>query len=378
MPDKPTFKYVDSLPALAELVAALSNTASLGLDSEADSLHHYREKLCLLQLSFRGRNYLVDPLAGIDLTPLLSILATKELILHDAGYDLRLLLRYSGFQHKGNLFDTMLAAQLLGFKHFGLAAVVERICGVVLSKGGQKADWSRRPLSERLQQYASNDTRYLAQLADSLRADLQAKGRLEWHRESCQHLVRTASEAVAHRSDWRRLKGLGRMSDRERVFARELWHWRDRAARTRDVPHFKILGDQVLTELAAWAARQGASFAPLPPLPRNIRGKSQMGIQTALKLAAAIKEEKWPRRQPRRERLKLPANYATLTEALRSECNRLAIKLEIDPTVIASRAKLEAIIRARPANLEAVMAAGPLLRWQAALLEPCIRRVFGK
>ncbi len=374
------FIYVSSQPALDELVAALPNTASLGLDCEADSLHHYREKLCLLQLSFRGRNYIVDPLAGIDLTPLLSTLATKELILHDAGYDLRLLLRYSGFQHRGDLFDTMLAAQLLGFKQFGLAAVVERICGVSLSKGAQKADWSRRPLSGRLQQYACNDTRYLNALADRLRADLHARGRLEWHRESCRHLVQTATEAVPNSppGDWRRLKGLGRMSGRERVFARELWRWRDRAARTRDLPHFKILGDKVLTELAAWAARQGAPFDPLPRLPRNIKGRNQTDIQAALKLAASTKEEKWPRRQPRKDRLKLPANYVSLTEALRSECSRLAIKLELDPTVIASRARLEAIIRTRPLSLDAIMAAGPLLRWQAELLEPCIRRVLGK
>ncbi len=380
VPTEAAFIYVSSQPALAELSAALSNTASLGLDSEADSLHHYREKLCLLQLSFRGCNYIVDPLAGLDLNPLLSILATKELILHDAGYDLRLMLRNFGFQHRRNLFDTMLAAQLLGFKQLGLAAVVERICGVSLSKGGQKADWSRRPLSERLQQYACNDTRYLPQLADRLRADLHARGRLEWHRESCQHLVQTATEAVSNTppGDWRRLKGLGRMSGRERVFARELWRWRDQAARTRDLPHFKILGDKVLTELAAWGARRGAPFDPLPRLPRNIRGRSQTAIQAALKLAASAPDEEWPHRQARTDRLKLPANYVALTEALRSECSRLAIKLELDPTVIASRAKLEAIIRARPVGLDEIMTAGPIRRWQAALLEPCLRRVLGK
>ena len=374
------FSYVSSQPALDALVAALPNTTSLGLDFEADSLHHYREELCLLQLSVASRNYIVDPLAGLDLNPLLSILATKELILHDAGYDLRLLHRHSGFQHGGDLFDTMLAAQLLGFKQLGLAAVVERICGVSLSKGSQKADWSRRPLSERLRQYACNDTRYLLEQAYSLRADLQAKGRLDWHRESCQHLVRTATEAASNSppGDWRRLKGLGRMSGRERVFAKQLWRWRDRAARTRDLPHFKILGDKDLTELAAWAARRGAPFNPLPRLPRNIKGRNQTDIQAALKLAASAPDEKWPTRQPRKDRLKLPANYAALTETLRSECSRLAMSLDLDPTVIASRAKLEAIIRARPASLDEITAAGPLRRWQAVLLEPAIRRVLGR
>ncbi len=379
VPDKVDFQYVDSPAALAKLVDAALTTENIGLDSEADSLHHYQEKVCLLQISFAKQNFIIDPLADIDISPLLLCLTDKELIIHDAGYDLRMLQQHHAFGLQGSLFDTMLGAQLLGFEHLGLAAVVERVFDIRLPKGGQKADWSRRPLSPGLLEYASNDTSFLPGLADWMRTELENRGRIEWHRESCANLVKKVAAGDHERPTpgWRRIKSVGTLSRREQAFARELWQWRDKEARRRDRPPFKIIGDKVLTEIAVWSAgRDDIAFDQLPRLPRNIRGERIAALRQTLKRSAAMPKANWPQRKklPRRE--KLPPDHTALVAALREEGRRLATSLGLDPAVIASRSKLEAIVRARPTNLDGIIASGPLLRWQATLLEPGLKRIL--
>ena len=159
------YSLINNAESLARLTDALLGVRRVGLDTEADSLHHYFEKVCLIQLSFSGTNYIIDPLAGFSLSGFLEVLAQKELVLQGADYDLRMLKRSYEFRPLAPVFDTMLAAQALGYEKIGLAVLVERSCGVLLSKEGQKADWSRRPLSEKLLRYASDDTKYLEAVA---------------------------------------------------------------------------------------------------------------------------------------------------------------------------------------------------------------------
>mgnify|MGYP001077099340 CR=1 FL=1 len=152
----------------------------IALDTEADSLHHYFEKVCLIQLAAGEESAIVDPLCGMDLSALLALLTCKPLILHGADYDLRMMRLTFGFLPEGEVFDTMLAARLLGYEEFGLASLVERFFGVRLSKGGQKSDWSRRPLSESQLRYAGDDTRYLLPLAARLREEMRLTLPAEW------------------------------------------------------------------------------------------------------------------------------------------------------------------------------------------------------
>ena len=167
----------------------------LALDTEADSLHAYPEKVCLIQISLPGADQLIDPLSGIDLEPLFSALGGHELIMHGSDYDLRLLRKHHSFVPSA-IFDTMLASRLLGATQFGLTNLVSQYLGVTLDKGPQKADWARRPLTERMENYARNDTHHLKPLSDRLRADLEAKGRLAWQKESCARLIRDCAEIV--------------------------------------------------------------------------------------------------------------------------------------------------------------------------------------
>jgi Ribonuclease D len=138
---------------LAELLPKLEAVDRIAVDTEADSLHCYFEKLCLIQISLPGHDYLVDPLAEMDLAPLAQKLTGKEIVLQGADFDLRLLRRSIGFVATG-VFDTVIAARLLGIRSFSLAALVETFFGVTLAKGSQKANWARRPLPQHMAEYA--------------------------------------------------------------------------------------------------------------------------------------------------------------------------------------------------------------------------------
>src|SRR6266516_5959467 len=219
-----TWPVIDGDDKLALWLPRVRAADWVSLDTEADSLHAYPEKLCLIQISLPGVDQLVDPLASLDLMPLLDALRGRELILHGADYDLRMLRRTYGFVPKA-VFDTMLAARLLGFTEFGLTNLVERLLSVRLEKGPQTADWARRPLTDRMIRYARNDTHYLNPLAELLRAQLQEKARLSWHEESCARLIQECARPQPVDPDqvWR-VKGADKLDRRGLAVLRELWN----------------------------------------------------------------------------------------------------------------------------------------------------------
>src|SRR5438874_12501961 len=169
---------ISNAAGLIELLPLIERNARVAVDTEADSLHCYREKLCLLQVSLPEGDFLVDPLAGSDLAPLANTLARKEIVLHGADYDLRLLRRALNFQ-PAHLFDTVIAARLLGVRGFSYAALVEKYFSIQLAKGSQKANWALRPLSPKMEEYARNDTHYLLPLAEKLETQLIERDRLD-------------------------------------------------------------------------------------------------------------------------------------------------------------------------------------------------------
>ncbi len=187
-PRKYISRVIDSDQKLAAFLPAIRAAGWVAVDTEADSLHAYPEKVCLIQISTVSGDKLVDPLARLNLDPLLDALSGHELIMHGADYDLRLLRKHHEFVPSA-IFDTMLAARLLGVRQFGLSHLVEKYLGVKLEKGPQKANWAMRPLTERMERYARNDTHYLKPLADRLKAELEAKARLAWQQESCARLI---------------------------------------------------------------------------------------------------------------------------------------------------------------------------------------------
>ena len=370
-PESKSYVYVREPAAMEALIERLGAAERVAVDTEADSLHNYFEKVCLIQLSLGEEHYIVDPLAGLDLSGFLESLAAKPLILHGGDYDLRMMRASLGFRARREVFDTMIAAQLLGIEQIGLAALIERFFGVTIEKAGQKSDWSRRPLSEKQLSYATNDTRFLEAVADCLARELSERSRLEWHAESCRAMVESTGHDKSRDPDdaWR-IKGTARLTRRQLAYLREIWHWRDEHARRANQPPFKVFGNQQILELITWA--ESHPSAPLqqgPKLPRNIRGSLLTTLEEALARAAEMSQAQWPAPR-RRERVDPPsAECLKRINALRGACAHIAKELGIAASTLAPKAALEAIARSRPRTVDEIMESGRLLRWQAELLQ---------
>jgi ribonuclease D len=238
-------------------------------------------------------------------------------------------------------------------------------------KSEQKSDWSRRPLSEKQLSYAINDTRFLEQLAERLRRELDERGRIDWHKESCRAMTEsTGRDRLRDPEQAWRIKGSGRLTRRQLAYVCELWHWRDRHARRANMPAFKIFGNQQILDLVEWLDSHPA--VPLqqgPKLPRNIRDTLLRTLEEAIARAAEMKPAEWPERRTLQRADALPAAVIEQTNALRGECACIAKELEIAAATLAPRAALEAIARNRPRTVDDIMESGGLLRWQAKLVE---------
>ena len=298
----------------------------------------------------------------------MEALADKPLILHGGDYDLRMLRASMGFRPRGEVFDTMIAAQLLGIEQIGLAALIERCFAIMIAKEGQKSDWSRRPLSEKQLRYAINDTRFLEPLAE--------RGRIDWHKESCRAMVESSGrDRVRDPEQAWRIKGSGRLTRRQLAYLRELWHWRDQHARRANMPSFKIFGNQQIMDLVQWLdSHPDVPLQQGPKLPRNIRDTLLRTIEKAIARVAGMDPTQWPERTSLERPDAPPADVIELINALRGECACIAKELEIAAATLAPRAALDAIARSRPRTVDGIMERGGLLRWQAELVQGAVEK----
>ncbi len=343
---------------LAALLPTIKSAAWLALDTEADSLHAYPEKICLIQISTTAGDVLVDPLAKIDLDPLLDALNAHELIMHGADYDLRLLRKHHEFVPSA-IFDTMLAARLLGERQFGLSSLAEKFLGVKLDKGSQKADWARRPLTERMEKYARNDTHYLKALSDKLKLELQQKGRLPWHQESCGRLIAESSQMsmTDMNSVWR-IKGSHVLNRHALAVLRQLWHWREAEATAANRPPFFILNHEKLVSIATTAAG-GKSVEHV--LPTRMSPRRRESLLEAVNVGLALPVAQHPEIQRHKFHRPTEAEMRRYRE-LENHRNARAQELAIDPTLIASHATLSELARDWDKH------APELMNWQRHLL----------
>ena len=222
------FEYLDTVPAVDRFTAEIAHVKELALDTEGASFHRFVDRIYLLQLSTRDRHAVIDPLPIGTPEGLGKLLESTEVevVFHDADYDLRLLEQDYGWQIK-NIFDTRVAAQLLGLKAFGLAALLERYFSIKLDKKHQRADWSMRPLTADMLDYAAQDTRFLLALKDHMSAELKSMGRMEWAREEFALLEGTRWADEEPGMSFLKLKGARDLNRRELAVLRELVPWRD-------------------------------------------------------------------------------------------------------------------------------------------------------
>jgi ribonuclease D len=367
----PTYTLIDQPDQLTPLLAALDRVDEVSLDTEADNMFHYRTRVCLLQFLVDGQVFLVDVLAPLPLAPLWQKLADKHLVMHGSDFDLRLLSDLCQFRPK-SLFDTMLAAQLLNRQRIGLASLLEEHFGVILDKEGQKANWSKRPLTQKLLDYASLDVWHLPALRDILTRELVKLDRIEWLDQQCRRQIESGLTGFPRddENDWR-IGRSERLRGRGLGVLHAIWHWREDWARKLDVPPFKVCGQDLLIAIAG-AAEEGDSEQGI--LAQVNLGKRHERL--APTLAAAIRQglARDPQTLPRRRRsdlAPLTMEEVALQDRVKADRDRVAARLALEPTLIANRAQLAQIARA-PRKIDEV-----LLPWQADLLrgEPSLNSV---
>lgn len=248
----PPAKYITTDRDLRSLVDALKVESLIAFDTESNSLYAYRERVCLVQISTRAADYILDPLTIRDMKPLGEVLADSaiEKVFHAAEYDLMCLKRDYGFAIN-SLFDTMTAARICGYKNIGLNTLLSIFAGVELDKSHQRDNWGQRPLPRESLAYAQMDTHYLPMLRDKLYEELNENHRLEEARETFEEQLKVPAAAQRHDPEgyWR-IALPNELNKRETAVLRELYHWRDGAARRIDTPPFKVMGDHVLLALA--------------------------------------------------------------------------------------------------------------------------------
>ena len=349
---------IDTNEKLVAFLPVMRAAGWLAIDTEADSLHAYPEKVCLIQISTADGDWLVDPLAPMDLNPFLAALVGRELIFHAADYDLRLLRKHHDFVPT-EIFDTMLAARLLGEKQFGLGALVEKFLGVKLDKGPQKADWAQRPLTPRMVEYARNDTRFLKPLEEKLRADLAAKGRLAWHRESCARLIAESSVPPVIDPDevWR-IKGSTFLEPAALAVLRELWHWREREAVAASRPPFFVLAHETMVAISVAVSEHQPFEQFIPP---RMHPRRRETLLAAIRAAQTVPPEKFPAKIRHYSQRPTEAEFRRFRE-LEKIRDHHAHELQIDPTIIAPKSVLGDL--ARDWNRHAP----ELMNWQRELL----------
>ena len=363
----PAYRLIDQPGQLAPLLSALDRVDEVSLDTEADNMFHYRTRVCLLQFLVGDEIFLVDALAALPLEGLWSRLAQKHLIMHGSDFDLRLLHDFCRFRPK-SIFDTMLAAQLINRPRIGLAALLEDHFGVKLSKDSQKANWSKRPLTQKMLDYAALDVFHLPDLRDILTRELAKLGRLEWLDQQCRAQIDSGATGFAppDENDWRigrseRLRGAGL------GVLHAVWHWRQQTAERLDVPPFKVCNTDLLLKLA-YAAEDGEPETAILAAVNLGRRHDRLApsLTAAVRAGLARDPKTLPRRRGR------DPNHVSLTQAeverldrIKDDRDRIAAKLQLEPTLIANRSHLAQLARA-PQLLDEL-----LLPWQADLLRDC-------
>ncbi|MBI2354289.1 MAG: ribonuclease D [Deltaproteobacteria bacterium] len=351
---------------LSEVASMLGRETEVAVDLEMDSLHHYREKVCLIQVSTRSESWLIDPLAFKDLSPLAVPLADPHIrtVLHGADYDIRSLHRDFGIE-VNSLFDTMLAARFLGITEFGLAALLKARFAVELNKKYQKADWSKRPLSPEMCAYATADTAYLLPLYDQIRNELTEKGRLSWLEEECRLVCRarvTEKEGPLFLS----CKGAGKLKGRALAILEELLRLRDRQARDLDRPAFKVISAETLLEVAEKRPRNLNELAAVKGMTPGQIHRYGEGILAAIATALALPEDELPR-FPRKLREEPADGAKERLKRLKRWREHKSAGLGLEPGVVAPNWLLEAIADAELASIAALDGIAGMREWQKQL-----------
>jgi len=372
MPSDGPFRYdiIDTPAKLDRLADALRGEPIISVDLEADSMYHFQEKVCLLQIAGGERNAIVDTLAVRDLSALKPIFRDADSckVFHGADYDVRSL--YRDFEIRiHNLFDTQAACRFLGYEETGLEAVLRNVFGITVDKKYQRKDWSRRPLPDEMLAYAASDVRHLAPLARKLTADLEAAGRLPWVDEECRLLSKVRPAANSDQPLFLSFKGAGRLDPRSLAVLEQLLQLRVHVARDKDRPLFKVFNPNTLLQLAQEKPETLDALVEGGALSQNQVNQHGHAILAAIRAGLELPAAQLPR-YPYRKQKMVPASVSDRIQALRTWRDAAARRLKLDPALVCPKATMLAVAERRPAKMEDLADVEGLRQWQ--------RKAFGR
>jgi ribonuclease D len=368
----PKAKLIETPDALHGCIKEWENMEVLGLDSESNSFFAYRDRLCLLQVTANGVDYLVDPLTlGDELKALNPLLADPKVvkIFHAAEYDLMLLRQDLGADVRG-LFDTQVAMTLLSYQRTGLAHLLEESYGLQVSKKEQRSNWGQRPLTQSQQDYARTDTHYLPDLYLRLQAELIDKDMMVVAKGEFQRLeIEVLEPRKMNLEGWTKMKQARRLDGAAKARLRELFQWREKTAERIDKPTFRVLANETLIELAAQppedmrslAARRGMGWPKAKRVGEEVLKALGRAEGKVVENPAVTKVDPVERRRRRLRR----ENY----ESLRGWRKNTAEDLGLPSERLIHRRHLEEIAKRLPRTREDLLRTVSLNDWQRQNLE---------
>jgi ribonuclease D len=357
------FEWIDTLPGLEVAARELGQADIIGVDLEADSMYHYFEKVCLLQIATESVSYVLDPLALWNLSilnPVFSNARTRK-VFHGADYDMRSLHRDFRFEVE-NLFDTHLACKFLGLQETGLEALLRSRFQVELNKKFQRADWSKRPLPKEMVAYAAMDCGYLIPLARMLERELEEKGRLSWVEEECLHLTKVRFSPPSPGPLYQKVKGASRLDPRSLVVLEALVAFREAEAQKLDRPPFKVFGNESLLELAVKKPLSLEELETGKVLSRKQISRYGTNLLQEILRAMGIPEQDLPN-YPREARPALSSPVRKRVKALKSWRDKRAENLGLEPGILINNALINALALKNPRSLNEMEDMPGLKNW---------------
>ena len=367
---KSSYCFVDTASGLQDVARVLEKEQTIAVDLEADSMFHFKEKVCLIQIASKGVNAVIDPLEIGDMSCLKPIFSNRNIkkIFHGADYDVRSLHRDFNITIN-NLFDTEIAVKFLGAKATGLDAVLKQKFNITLDKKYQKKDWSQRPLPENMVEYAASDAIHLLPLAKILEKELREKGRLSWVAEENEFLSKVRQVSSDDQPLFLKFKGAGHLDPKSISVLETLLLFRQKIAKKKDRPLFKVIGNATLLKITQQKPMSLGSLKNikgLSPKTVNLYGSDFVKLVNRALKTPVNRLHVYPKnRQP-----PLKPDVPQRIKALKIWRDKKAEELNIDPTLIFNKAMLNSIAICHPENTKSLDAVEGLKRWK--------KREFGR
>jgi ribonuclease D len=372
------YRIIDTPAELKKAAGHFEHEKAVAVDLEADSMYHYKEKVCLVQIAKAKWSVMVDPLMIEDLSPLKPLFSNPGIrkVFHGADYDIRSLYRDFKISVR-NLFDTELASRFIGLEESGLQAVLKKFFNVDIDKKYQKKDWSKRPLPKEMAAYASTDVMYLLPLAEILTRQLEEIGRLDWVREECDDLARVRPDLMESGPLFSKFKGAGRLKSRSLAVLEALLQFRNKVAEEKDKPLFKIISNDSIMKIATARPVSLRRLKRVSTLSSRQISMYGNGVIQAVAGALEIPDDALPVYLSRKPPV-LPKGAPRRIKALKTWRAARARTLKIHPGLLCNNALITALAVNNPVDENAFDAIAGMKQWQKKVFGREILRVLRK